>query len=187
MPGFLLEAAHSSVVFGGKIWVIGGENRGSKNDVWSSADGMNWTQETNQGGFSARRYHSSVVFGSKIWIIGGGSGANPRNDVWSSADGVNWIEVTNDAGFSARGVHSSVVFGGKIWVIGGNDGIEAGYGNSFNDVWSSADGMNWTQVTSNAGFSARTSHSSVVLDQKIWVIGGRDEVWRIKNDVWSSP
>jgi hypothetical protein len=33
--------------------------------------------------------------------------------------------------------------------------------------------MTWTQATPNAGWSARYSHTSVVLDNKMWVMGGR--------------
>ena len=72
-------------------------------------------------------------------------------------------------------------FGKKIWVIGGSDG------NKLNDIWASSDGLTWEEVTTNAPFSERSFHTSVVFDDKIWVIGG----WNggssfVTNDVWSS-
>jgi dihydrofolate reductase len=61
-----------------------------------------------------------------------------------------------------------------------------GYDNSFkNDVWYSTDGVTWTQATANAGWSARYNHTSVVFDNKMWVIGGYDASGR-RNDVWYS-
>jgi len=43
--------------------------------------------------------------------------------------------------------------------------------------------MEWTQATANAGWSARACHTSVVFDNKIWVMGGAGSY---KNDVWYS-
>lgn len=45
--------------------------------------------------------------------------------------------------------------------------------------------MNWIQATANAQWSSRSRHTSVVFDNKIWVIGGADSIGR-KNDVWFS-
>jgi dihydrofolate reductase len=178
--GFSTRRSHSSVVFDGKIWVIGGtDGTNIFNDVWSSSDGITWTRATASAGFSTRFAHSSVVFDGKIWVIGGYDGASRFNDVWSSSDGITWTRATASAGFSTRFAHSSVVFDGKIWVIGGTDGT-----NYFKDVWSSSDGITWTQATASAGFSTRRSHSSVVFDGKIWVIGGFDGTNYFK-DVWA--
>ena len=56
-------------------------------------------------------------------------------------------------------------------------------------MWSSVDGTNWTQVTASATFPIRWGHSSVVFDNKIWVIGGRRTSSGAENrvnDMWSS-
>ena len=66
-----------------------------------------------------------------------------------------------------------------MWVIGGSVG--ATY---HNDVWHSTDGATWTQATANAAWSARSGHSSVVYDNKMWVMGGYDG--GSNNDVWYS-
>ncbi len=71
--------------------------------------------------------------------------------------------------------HSSVVFDNKIWVIGGSFSP-----NPLNDVWSSTDGITWTEETASAEWGARISHRSVVFNNKIWRTGGDpniDEVW----------
>ena len=41
-----------------------------------------------------------------------------------------------------------------------------------------------TPATTDAAWSARYNHSSVVFDDKIWVLGGQAN--SIKNDVWYS-
>jgi hypothetical protein len=94
------------------------------------------------------------------------------SEVWCSSNGSSWSLVTSSGQFGARCNHSSVVHNGKMWIIGGYKNQSGG--GYQNDLWSSSDGITWTQVTSAAGFSARGSHSSVIYDEKIWVFGGSD-------------
>lgn len=104
--------------------------------------------------------------------------------------------LTNTAGFSPRAQHTSVIFNNKMWVIGGYDGNGAiGNGTFYNDVWSSTDGINWTLETSDAEFSGRYDHTSIVYDSKIWVIAGKafdvpgrpaNGPYVDMNDVWNS-
>jgi dihydrofolate reductase len=154
--GFSTRRSHSSVVFDGKIWVIGGtDGTNYFNDVWSSSDGITWTRATASAGFSTRFAHSSVVFDGKIWVIGGYDGASRFNDVWSSSDGITWTRATASAGFSTRFAHSSVVFDGKIWVIGGFDGT-----NYFKDVWA---------------YCAKIKSTAIVADDALGIIVGTSD------------
>jgi dihydrofolate reductase len=193
--GFSAFSGHQVVVFDNKMWLIGGvevipstHNNTSKalNEVWNSADGITWTKvDTATPIFSARSDHQSVVFDNKMWVIGGSTVGLPNlaNDVWSSVDGITWIKeiaTTATATFVPRSLHRSVVFDNKIWVISGDDDIDSPLSN---DVWSSADGKDWTKVTIMPTFSARFFSEAVVFDNKIWIITGQtaDE----ENDVWS--
>lgn len=134
--------------------------------------------------FSPRLGHTLSVLDDKLWVIGGADDiVGRKNDVWSSNDGQNWTEVTSEAPFSARLSHTTAVFDNKLWVIGGSD--KPVKGGRKNDVWSSSDGHNWTEVTTAAPFSARMLHATVVFDNKLWVIGG-DEFSNYKNDIWNS-
>jgi hypothetical protein len=154
--GFSTRRSHSSVVFDGKIWVIGGtDGTNYFNDVWSSSDGITWTRATASAGFSTRFAHSSVVFDGKIWVIGGTDGTNYFKDVWSSSDGITWTQATASAGFSTRRSHSSVVFDGKIWVIGGFDGT-----NYFKDVWA---------------YCAKIKSTAIVADDALGIIVGTSD------------
>jgi len=173
---------HTSIVFKNKMWVIGGGS-----DVWYSSDGVNWTQATASAGWVERYDHASVVFKNKMWVIGGAdSGLNVVNDVWYSTDGVNWTQATAHAGWAERYGHTSVVFKNKMWVIGGTQ--YAGFCEpDFNDVWYSTDGVNWTQATASPGWEKRYYHTSVVFDNKMWVIGGYNSGYNdYLNDVWFS-
>ena len=176
-----MRSDHTSVVFGGKIWVLGGDDGiNSKNDVWSSSDGKTWEEKTDAEGWSVRSDHTSVVFDKKIWVLGG-SNVSRKKDVWSSSDEKTWTQEKAAADWSGREMHTSVVFDKKIWVLGGDDGNIAK-----KDVWSSLDGKKWDKETDNAGWSKRYGHTSVVFDKKIWVLGGHDSKKDYKNDVWSS-
>ena len=181
---------HTSVVFNGKIWVMGGRDAdfNDLNDVWSSPDGKTWTQVNAAAEWKARSGHTSVVLDSKIWIMGGKRGfelLTLYNDVWSSPDGKTWTQVDAAADWKARDYHTSVVFDSKIWIMGGSD-VDS---NRLNDVWSSPDGKTWTQVSAAAEWKARYGHTSVVFPpdgagKKIWVMGGQGT--KNLNDVWSS-
>ncbi|KPJ55516.1 hypothetical protein AMJ49_07020, partial [Parcubacteria bacterium DG_74_2] len=178
---------HTLVDFNNKIWVIGGP--AVERDVWYSTNGVSWTQATDTAQWTARIQHTSVSFNNKIWVIGGwDSTYNNKNDVWYSTNGVSWIQATDTAQWSGRSDHTSVVFDNKIWVIGGWDGSGNcnGSGNSYcRDVWYSNNGISWTQATNTAQWIARVYHTSVVFDNKIWVIGGNAS-GSYKNDVWYS-
>jgi hypothetical protein len=183
--GFEPRSGHSSVVFNGKMWVIGGYDDTNKKmfgDVWSSSDGVNWDLETASPAFGPRCGQTSVVFNNRIWVIGGANDAVvAKNDVWSSADGINWVQETASAGFAPRAFHSSVVHDGRIWVIDGYNEIV----DFFNDVWYSFDGKNWVKAVDEAPFAKRYGSSALSFGGKIWVIGG-NAVFPV-NDVWSSP
>jgi len=58
-----------------------------------------------------------------------------------------------------------------MWVIGGRT-TGCGSSTCLNDVWYSTDGIDWTRATANAQWVRRATHSSVVFDDRMWVIGG---------------
>ena len=130
---------HQALAFNGKLWLIGGEDSQQDylNDVWTSTDGISWTQQTTDSVFSARYGDQALVFDDKLWVIGGRD-RDQLNDVWSSADGISWMQQRLAHTFMAKGGHKALVFDDKLWVIGGY------HGNGVNDIWSSADGPRWT-------------------------------------------
>ncbi len=84
--GWSKRNSHASVVFGDKLWIMGGAlgSSNARNDVWSSSDGQTWKQikANDNTGWSKRYMYESIVFKNKIWVLGGYDGSH-RNDVWA--------------------------------------------------------------------------------------------------------
>ena len=128
------RAYHQTVVFDGKIWVMGGGNRApttvSMNDVWCSEDGVRWTQVTDRASWGPRLWFSAVVYRNRMWVLGGWSEETKNlGDVWHSKDGENWSELKSDVTWKARHEHSAFVYQDKLWVAGGYADVLS------NEVW----------------------------------------------------
>ncbi len=140
-----------------------------------------------------------------MWILGGGTYDTPGrperkyyNDVWSSADGVNWECHLEHAPWSPRQFHETAVFDGKMWVMEGvlspdskdipdaSDIVsrhpdQAGWISlhNANDVWYSADGVNWFELP-NTPWVPRHAASVFVHDNALWMVAGNN----MDSDVW---
>ena len=184
------RCSHKALVFDNKIWILGGvvqETNGSQpsaNDVWSSPDGIHWTEVTAAAQWPARYNHAVAVFNGKMWVMGGWS-ALTSNDVWSSVDGATWTQVTPSGSiWTARHGAGAAVHDGKMWVMGGLARIGQAFG-YVNDVWSTTDGQTWSQVTVNSpSWAARYTHSVLVSEGAMWLFGGQGTDYY--NDVWKS-
>ncbi|MEK6153652.1 hypothetical protein WIW50_10350 [Flavobacteriaceae bacterium 3-367] len=173
---------HTAIVFNDALWVLGGVSTGFLNDVWTSTDGITWTEVDQIQEYVARAEHTLTAFQNKLWIIGGGgNGGVKLADVWSSTDGAKWERMVESAPFGKRNFHQTVAFKNRLWVIGGNEEDDNFNQETKNDVWSSADGIEWELETDNANFPARFGHKALVFDQKIWIIGSGTD-----NDIWYS-
>lgn len=170
------------LVFQEKLWLFGGYNHtGNLNDVWSSEDGLHWTDE----GFvpcEAEIIHPiSLVFQNRMWVscIGG--------EFFSSEDGNHWVlEAENPpwadrTGFGLAGT----VFKDHIWVMGGGP-----HDLDFNPVWSSPNGKDWELVTDKAPWEPRQIFGGlVVFKDRMFLIGGGvssgfENSYRAFTDIW---
>jgi len=177
-------AGHQVVVFGGKMWIIGGFDgyEASRTaEIWSSEDGVNWTLETSEPGWQQRNAHSVVVLDNRMWLFGGTDHPTVFNDVWYSYNGVDWTQATAEADWSGRREQIGLAYDGKLWVING----ELDSFSFLNDVWVSEDGVSWNQVLSEGPWEARSSNSGLVFNQDMWLLGGNTGIERY-NDVWKS-
>lgn len=156
----------------------------SDKSVWTSPNGISWNSQPKTD-WGARHGMRFAFFKNKIWMLGGMKTWDDfRNDVWVSEDGKNWTQTISKAKWSPRRGHGLVVFKNKLWLLGGS--LSSGRSNqtptqALNDVWNSADGKTWSQVTANAPWSAREIGAVLVFDHKLWMIGGDNQ-----RDVWSS-
>src|SRR5437016_4526393 len=118
-----------------------------------------------------------------MWVIGG-IGSSIYNDIWSSVDGVTWTLENGSPAFSTRFGHNCLVYNNRMWVSGGYHSTNPA-ANADNEVWSSADGITWTQENASPVFAPRGYPSSVVYNQAMWVIGRRASIGNYFADVWN--
>ncbi len=190
--------SHRALVFNDRLWVIGGwdfftEDGGTEtfnNSVFSSADGVTWTQHTPSGAiFAPRAGHEATVFNGRMWVTGGTDSTTRYDDVWSSADGVNWVLEKDHAAFRPRYGHTVVALNNALWLFAGTDTPAGGTSFGLADVWRSTDGRTWTQLAAPP-FNARLEHTATVFNGRIYLAAGMsstDYFTNTKyNDVWST-
>ncbi|WP_303318294.1 kelch repeat-containing protein [Flavivirga abyssicola] len=173
---------HTLTTFQNKLWLIGGENNAGDwlGDIWSSTDGMNWTNVFSTAPFGKVAHHDTIVFNGKMYVVAVNT-TTGYMEVWSTQDGLNWVEETANA-FPGRITHKAVVHNNTIYVIGG----EKTANNKLNEIWQSTNGSIWSQVATNAPiFSERNHHTATAYNGKVWVLGGRT-INGFGNDIWYS-
>ena len=104
--------------------------------------------------------------------------------MWSTADGRNWTCEVELAAWDKRTHAQVTVFDNKLWIMGG--GAWQPETIPRNDVWCSADGVTWEQVTHAAPWMARMWFSLVVYRGHLWVLGGWNREDGNFGDVWYS-
>lgn len=137
----IFKDGQSSVVFQDRVYVIG---VGAGNEIWSSVDGVQWTNEVNNvfpGG--GRAMATALVFNGRIYYIGGSPisipGPVPANQsVWSSVDGRNWVNAAPGC-VSCPGAGIGFVFQGQMWFLDSTGST----------IFSSPDGVNWNPAPTN--------------------------------------
>ena len=200
------EGRHTAgyVVYNDRMWIVGGDaNQGHyQNDIWNSVDGAEW-RFVNDGRpvpWGPRALHYTLVHNEKIWVIGGqtmpafGGGEEAfYRDLWTTSDGIEWEQITPaEPCWSARGmIGGNVVFQDRIWILGGGtyDTPTTPMRQFHNDVWSSADGVHWTEHAAETPWAPRQYHDVAVFDDRMWVMegyapgGNRKDVWHSADGV----
>lgn len=170
------------LVFNDRMWIIGGYLPSLNDDVWSSADGIEWRHEGKVGAKGGVNIPVNFVFKDQMWV------SSNAGELFASSDGKNWKLVNATPPWAGRYAAGGTVFKNKIWVLGGQSQKEDK--SLFNDVWSSEDGVTWTRVLEHAPWSPRQLFSNVVAkDDKLWIIGGgitRYDPFEAYQDVWNS-
>ncbi|WP_193754285.1 Ig-like domain-containing protein [Microbulbifer sp. Q7] len=166
-----------SIVFDGKIWVIGDSAFSGESKIYSSTDGLNWDLELADSPFGSRQDMAVYSWAGKLFVAGGmgPTGSDELlSDVWSSPDGRVWTKETDDGGYMARVGMTVTAFGGELLMIGGHS-----FPNSYNSVYSSSDGVSWTLSVSDALTRMNQTHSLTQHMDKLWVYTGlgNDYFW----------
>ncbi len=100
----------------------------------------------------------------------------------------NWV-LESTAPWRARDSQAEFAFADKLWIMGGwFDSFEA----PPRDVWSSADGKNWQEVTKEAPWIHSDLPMNLTFGDSMWIMGGwykgrlpghsaSNQVWRSKD------
>jgi hypothetical protein len=108
------------------------------------------------------------------------------DDLWAGMDGIHWEQVDCKTPVQPhRGmIGGSAVFRDRIWILGGGtyDTPEVPDRQFYNDVWSSPDGVNWTEVP-DTPWAPRHAASVFVYEDALWMVAGNNmtsDVWRLE-------
>lgn len=171
------------VEFQGRLWALGGVAAHTNmveqklNDVWSSEDGINWRQEKQADNLIDYAPVHKVKFDDKLWFISDSnyySELYTSKGVWSSENGITWQREFPAQHDMPQSAELALAFKGKLWLIGSGDStrdLEGGVRSSIDlgGVWSSVDGQNWREETSNLEFEPRNFQQAFVHQDKMWL------------------
>lgn len=164
--------------FNNKLWIIGGYTGSALRDVWSSPDGVNWTQVVSAvsnwtSGNTALRV---CVHDGKMYALVGqptGVSASVYDGVCHSTDGITWTFTANKPWTTTSPASNSSL--GHMLSAGGNLIItqvpRASGQHKF--VYSADDGENWTTTDHAASVLSSSSSQTGVING--WKVGGT--VW----------
>lgn len=182
------RVGHASAIVSSVLIVWGGDTNTepTANPAEKQDDGLyllnlvskEWTRVTMYGSSPAGRYgHAVTMVGSKFFVFGGQVDGEFLNDLWSFdlntlRSQTQW-ELCQPAGSekpAPRTGHICVTYGDRIIVFGGTDGQY-----HYNDTWAyDVNSRRWTELQC-IGFipSPRESHAAAVVDDVIYIFGGR--------------
>ncbi|KAL1697536.1 hypothetical protein GGG16DRAFT_107453 [Schizophyllum commune] len=137
-----------------------------------------WSHVSTHGQGPVGRYgHAATMVGSRFFVFGGQVDTQFMNDLWSFdlnslRTRAQWelCEPTSGEKPPERTGHICITHGEKLYIFGGTDGQY-----HYNDTWSyDTTTRQWSELTC-IGFipSPREGHSAAVVDDVIYVFGGR--------------
>eukprot|EP00656_Telonema_subtile_P032427 TRINITY_DN355_c0_g1_i1.p1 TRINITY_DN355_c0_g1~~TRINITY_DN355_c0_g1_i1.p1 ORF type:complete len:334 (+),score=39.18 TRINITY_DN355_c0_g1_i1:152-1153(+) len=198
------RAGHKGFVVGDEVWMVGGGVRTLArkllNDVWVTKDlGVTWEQRTAEAEWSPRAGMEIAVIGTDVLLMGGDhdvpvfSSAGPNhNDIWKTSDGGRTWHLIANAGWSRRTGHKCTTLNAFIYCVGGAHQNGTTY--LQHDVWRSADGEQWEQISDDAWGCAPAAGSCgkddmllLERDGALWTFGGDEETGKgggQDNSVW---
>jgi hypothetical protein len=164
-------------VFRNRIWFVGGADANREYaDVWSSSDGLNWSQRKNQLPFGPRSRSQVVHIGDWLYLL--------NHDVWRSRDALNW-ELVSPSIVPGQRIfgYTAIAFRDQIWLLGCNRN-----GEFSSQVLVSKDGRQWQSHL--APWKPRGGVAAAVHQGRLYITGGKyggtpnHPEFRYDNDLW---
>lgn len=158
---------HTTLAFNDRLYVIAGNPTSGNTEVWSTGNGTEWIQETDNA-FSGRAGQKGVVFNDIMYVVGGEDSAGTKlAEVWASTNGRDWNR-TNPP-FTGRNSHTISSYNDKVWVIGGQDPSSL----FNNEIWFSSDMETWQLYDGpRPGSEGISSHTILFYEDVLWLFGG---------------
>lgn len=167
-------------VFNNRIWIIGGSDANkSYNDVWSSADAVQWTKEADNIAVAPGNHFHILHFKGKLILL-------DNNKVWSSDDAIHWTLLTDKIVDAKLFGYTPIVFDNKIWLLGCNRNQQFS-----TEILVSSDGIHFDALDSP--WSPRGGIAAAVYNDKLYITGGKyggfkegttETEFVYSNDVW---
>lgn len=153
--------------------------------TWASTDGAAWTKTPLPFSGTNTAYLGVVQHDGATWALGRHTGNYEGFSIdpliRRTRDYTTWEDVGRSRTMPQVIFYGLASFKGALWMLGGyRDGHETG------EVWRSANGLDWTRVTAQAPWSARSNPKMLVFHDRLFLIGGGVIDGPSANDVWST-
>lgn len=171
LPTDFYDSYSAVIVWHGQLTAIG-------STVWHSLDGVTWLRNNLADGVTPAQgplpVGSRATENSKVMIIGGTLYflQTDTGEVYSTTDpnAAVWTDLGPMPVYTPRCGAAAFELQGKMFVAGGG---ACDYSKVYRDVWSSPDGVNWTQSPAPAHWSGRMWPCVAVDDNGIaWLATG---------------
>jgi len=165
---------HCSVVVNDRIYLLGGESDFGNDDNIRifNADSDKWSANQDSWSKPLNEFSASVI-GNSVYVIGGNNdnGQNTISpQVFDPGTG-SWSTPPTNGHCVPRSQHTAAVVNGKIYLIGGISPDSSKWLTSV-QIFDPATNT-WSVPQTSGNFTARVNPTSCVINDKIYVFGGR--------------
>jgi hypothetical protein len=172
-PTDFYDSYSAIVAWNSRLFAIG-------STVWSSADGTHWARQNLADGVTAvpgpiipintiaTENSRAMQLGAALFFLQ----PDTAGQVYTTTDpdAASWTDLGPIPGFTPRCGATAFVLSGKLWIEGGG---ACNYSKTYHDIWSSPDGITWTQNPTPAAWPARMWGCIAPGDDGIiWMTGG---------------
>ncbi|HOW51226.1 MAG TPA: hypothetical protein PLV42_04165 [bacterium] len=181
------RSSHAAAVHNNTLYIAGGTTGEDElSDLWYTRDAINWEQHSTTIPLGARSGPTLVAFKEKLYLIGG----DDTGSVLSSSDGHTWENITPNGApyFSARTRIGALTAGEQLYLFGGTTiGSTLTDPVPFDEIWSSADALQWTKEPDGDRFSPRGNISIARFNERYYLVGGYPgDGQNVYRDLWVS-